>query len=73
MAITSEDVKRSLSNSPQLTFEITDDRHSPYLQDEPRPVALVSSQRCFLARGWRRELLFPYNNAKTQTEQLHRT
>ena len=31
---------------------------------------LSSSERCFLARGWRRELLFPYNynNAKTQTE-----
>ena len=29
---------------------------------------LSSSQRCFLARGWRIKLLFPYNNAKTQTE-----
>ena len=33
MGITSEDVRRCLSNSLQLTFEITEDGHSLSLQE----------------------------------------
>jgi len=59
MCIISEDVRRCLSNSPQLTFEITDDRHSPYLQDEPRPVALVKFTALFLSKGLEERVTLP--------------
>ena len=59
MGITSEDVKRCLSNSPQLTFEITEDRHSPYLQDKPRPVALVKFGALFLGKGLEEKVTLP--------------
>ena len=59
MGITSEDVKRSLSNSPQLTFEITEDLHSLSLQDEPRPVALVMFTALFLGKGLEERVTLP--------------
>ena len=68
MGITSEDIERSLSNSPQLTFEIQKTDIHYLCKTNLGLLPLPSSERCFLARGWRRELLFPYNNAKTQTE-----
>ena len=54
----------------------TDNKHSQHMKTDIHYLCktnlglllLSSSERCFLARGWRRELLFPYNNAKTQTE-----
>ena len=59
MGITSEDVKRSLSNSPQLTFEITEDGHSLSLQDRPRPVALVKFRALFLGKGMEERVTLP--------------
>ena len=59
MGITSEDVKRSLSNSPQLTFKITEDRHSLSLQDKPRPVALVKFAALFLGKGMEERITLP--------------
>lgn len=59
MGIRSEDVKRSLSNSPQLTFEITEDLHSLSLQDEPRPVALVKFTALFLGKGLEERVTLP--------------
>ena len=59
MGITSEDVRRSLSNSPQLTFEITEDLHSLSLQDEPRPVALAKFRALFLGKGMEEKVTLP--------------
>jgi len=59
MGITSEDVKRCLSNSPQLTFEITEDLHSLSLQDEPRPVALVKFTALFLGKEMEEKVTLP--------------
>lgn len=59
MGITSEDVRRSLSNSRQLTFEITEDLHSLSLQDEPRPVALVKFTALFLGKEMEEKVTLP--------------
>jgi len=59
MGITSEDVRQCLSNSPQLTFEITEDRHSLSLQDEPRPIALVKFGALFLGKGQEERVTLP--------------
>ena len=59
MGITSGDVGRSLSNSPQLAFEITEDRHSLSLQDKPRLVALVKFVALFLVKGLEEKVTHP--------------
>ena len=59
MGIRSEDVKRSLSNSPQLTFEITEERHSLSLQDKPRLVALAKFGVLFLGKGQEERVTLP--------------
>jgi len=59
MGIRSEDVKRSLSNSPQLTFEITEERHSLSLQDKTRLVALAKFGVLFLGKGQEERVTLP--------------
>ena len=75
MGITSEDVKRSLSNSPQLTFEITDACNLKceycgygkfYSDYDERKSTRLSPQRAkalldYLGSLWRSELNVSYN------------
>ena len=75
MGITSEDVKRSLSNSPQLTFEITDAcnlrceycGYGKFYSDyDERKSTRLSPQRAkvlldYLGSLWRSELNVSYN------------
>ena len=75
MGITSEDVKRSLSNSPQLTFEITDACNlrceycgygKSYSDYDERKSTRLSPQRAkalldYLGSLWKSELNVSYN------------
>ena len=75
MGITSEDVKRSLSNSPQLTFEITDACNlrceycgygKSYSDYDERKSTRLSPQRAkvlldYLSSLWRSELNISHN------------
>jgi putative dehydrogenase len=75
MGITSEDVKRSLSNSPQLTFEITDACNlrceycgygKSYSDYDERKSTRLSPQRAkvlldYLSSLWRSELNVSHN------------
>ena len=75
MGITSEDVKRSLSNSPQLTFEITDACNlrceycgygKSYSDYDERKSTRLSPQRAkalldYLDSLWKSELNVSYN------------
>ena len=75
MGITSKDVKRSLSNSPQLTFEITDACNlkceycgygKSYSDNDERKSTRLSPQRAkvlldYLSSLWRSELNVSHN------------